>query len=76
MRDIMKPTKINLAAFGTMVPHLHWHIIPRYEDDAFYPGSTWARKVRETPSDLLQAREHLAREFETQLRDELTRLFC
>ena len=23
------PTKINLAALGNMVPHLHWHVIAR-----------------------------------------------
>ena len=27
MRSTMKPDKINLAQFGNMVPHLHWHII-------------------------------------------------
>lgn len=40
-RDILKPEKINLAQFGNMVPHLHWHIIPRYKNDRHFPGSTW-----------------------------------
>jgi diadenosine tetraphosphate (Ap4A) HIT family hydrolase len=42
VRDVMAPHKINLASFGNMVPHMHWHIIPRYEDDAHFPNPVWA----------------------------------
>lgn len=42
IRDIMQPHKINLASFGNMVPHMHWHIIPRYIDDAHFPNPVWA----------------------------------
>lgn len=42
IRDVMQPHKINLASFGNMVPHLHWHIIPRYTDDAHFPNPVWA----------------------------------
>lgn len=42
MRDILNPIKINLASFGTMVPHQHWHVIARFEDDAYYPDSIWS----------------------------------
>jgi diadenosine tetraphosphate (Ap4A) HIT family hydrolase len=42
IRDVMQPHKINLASFGNMVPHLHWHIIPRYIDDAHFPNPVWA----------------------------------
>jgi len=41
-RTLLKPDKINLAAFGNMVPHLHWHIIPRWHDDAHFPQPVWA----------------------------------
>lgn len=41
-RDILRPDKINLAAFGTMVPHIHWHIIPRFKWDLHYPASFWS----------------------------------
>ena len=37
----MKPTKFNLASLGNQTPHLHWHIIPRYEDDPFLQDSIW-----------------------------------
>ena len=41
-RSLLKPDKINLAAFGNMVPHLHWHVIPRWHDDAHFPQPVWA----------------------------------
>ena len=34
MRAVLNPDKINLASLGNMVPHLHWHVIARFRDDA------------------------------------------
>lgn len=47
VREIMQPTKINLASLGNMTPHLHWHIIPRYEDDKHFPNPIWASALRD-----------------------------
>lgn len=41
-REQLGVTKINLAQFGNQVPHLHWHIIPRWTDDPFFPDSAWS----------------------------------
>lgn len=41
MRKILNPDKINLASLGNVVPHLHWHIIPRYKDDRHFPFPIW-----------------------------------
>ncbi len=30
-----------------MVPHLHWHVIPRYRDDRHFPESVWGAPQRE-----------------------------
>ncbi|MNR61844.1 hypothetical protein D3C85_1837040 [compost metagenome] len=46
MREVMTPDKVNLAAFGNMVPHLHWHIIPRYRWDTHFPEAIWAAPQR------------------------------
>ena len=46
LRDIMQPEKINLASLGNMTPHLHWHVIPRFADDAHFPGPVWAVSQR------------------------------
>lgn len=57
--SVMKPLKVNLASLGNMVPHLHWHLIPRYEDDAQFPSPVWAPAVRTTDETVLAARRAL-----------------
>lgn len=47
MRQVCQPTKINLASLGNVVPHLHWHVIARFDDDACFPAPIWANAVRE-----------------------------
>lgn len=47
VRTLFQPHKINLASFGNMVPHLHWHIIPRWQDDRHFPGPIWGTVQRE-----------------------------
>lgn len=46
LRETIKPDKINLASFGNMTPHLHWHVIPRFSDDRHYPQPIWAVALR------------------------------
>ena len=42
VRSLARPDKINLASLGNVVPHLHWHVIPRWRDDSRYPAPIWA----------------------------------
>ena len=56
VRDVMQPEKINLASFGNMVPHVHWHIIPRYVDDAHFPQPVWGQAQRSAQAASLQVR--------------------
>jgi diadenosine tetraphosphate (Ap4A) HIT family hydrolase len=58
-REMMLPEKINLASFGNMTPHVHWHVIPRYADDAHFPDPTWAPARRTTPVEVLEQRRAL-----------------
>ncbi|MDP2811208.1 MAG: HIT family protein [Rhodocyclaceae bacterium] len=46
LRTLMKPDKINLASLGNVVPHLHWHVIPRWTDDSHFPAPVWAEAKR------------------------------
>lgn len=46
LRGLLQPDKINLASFGNMVAHLHWHVIPRYRDDRHFPESVWGAPQR------------------------------
>ena len=47
LREQLQPTKVNLASLGNMVPHLHWHVIARFDWDARWPAPVWAPKQRE-----------------------------
>jgi len=62
IRHVMHPDKVNVAALGNMVPHIHWHVIPRFKDDAFFPGSAWSKKTQETKESVLEARVKKAQE--------------
>ncbi|MGB9108424.1 MAG: HIT family protein [Telluria sp.] len=59
VRGVMQPLKVNVASLGNVVPHLHWHVIPRYADDAHFPAPVWAQAVRETPAEVLEQRRAL-----------------
>ena len=51
VRDAMAPHKMNVASLGNMVPHVHWHVIPRFSDDRHFPGPVWAAPRREAAVD-------------------------
>jgi len=59
MRAVMLPCKINLASLGNMVPHLHWHVIARYADDAQFPAPIWATAARKTEPAVIDERTAL-----------------
>ena len=44
--ELLQPHKVNLASLGNRTPHLHWHVIPRFEDDAHFPDPVWAPRQR------------------------------
>lgn len=47
LREQLQPTKVNLASLGNVVPHLHWHVIARFDWDARWPAPVWAPKQKE-----------------------------
>ncbi|MGP1630804.1 MAG: HIT family protein [Giesbergeria sp.] len=42
----LEPAKVNLAALGNQVPHLHWHVIARFEWDTHFPNALWGEPQR------------------------------
>ena len=48
MIEEFNPTKINIASFGNYVPHVHFHIQARFENDSFFPEPTWGKKQRDS----------------------------
>jgi diadenosine tetraphosphate (Ap4A) HIT family hydrolase len=49
LREVMAPDKVNLASLGNVVPHLHWHVIPRFGDDPHFPNPVWGVRHRDSP---------------------------
>ena len=46
LREVVQPDKINLASLGNKTPHVHWHIIPRFETDKHFPNSHWGEATQ------------------------------
>jgi diadenosine tetraphosphate (Ap4A) HIT family hydrolase len=59
LRAALAPRKVNLASLGNLVPHLHWHVIPRFENDAHFPQPIWGARQRD-PDPALLARQRAA----------------
>ena len=74
IRHVMHPDKVNLAALGNMVPHIHWHVIPRFKDDAFFPGSAWSARAQETPQASLENRKMLAQALPEAIRSAISQM--
>lgn len=71
VRTVFTPDKINLASFGNMAPHLHWHVIPRFVDDAHFPNPVWGE--RQTAGKTTPTKPATAG-WRSALREELARL--
>ncbi len=52
MRLYYKPEKINIAAFGNYLPHLHIHVMARFKEDSYYPEPMWGEKQRDASLNL------------------------
>jgi diadenosine tetraphosphate (Ap4A) HIT family hydrolase len=68
VREVMQPHKVNVASLGNVVPHLHWHVIPRYTDDMHFPAPIWGPPQRTPPEEILDARKALLAELREVLR--------
>ena len=49
LRTALRPDKVNLASLGNLVPHLHWHVVPRWRSDSHFPAPIWAAPRRAAP---------------------------
>lgn len=70
LRATARPDKVNLASLGNMVPHLHWHVIPRWRDDRHFPNPVWSAPVREPKSRVAADRTALRAAFVRTLAEE------
>ncbi len=40
--NLFKPAKMNYELLGNMVPHMHWHLVPRFTADPLWPRPIWS----------------------------------
>ncbi|HIP30995.1 MAG TPA: HIT family protein [Sulfurospirillum arcachonense] len=52
MIKFYKPKKVNIAMFGNYLPHLHIHVMARFEKDSYFPEPMWGKKQRNGNLDL------------------------
>ena len=71
LRQHLAPTKVNIAALGNMVPHLHWHVIARFDWDSHFPAPVWAAAQRTSPAEPEAALRALLPALEVQLQSQL-----
>jgi len=57
LRHHVQPAKVNLASLGNIVPHLHWHVIARFEWDPAWPAAAWATPQRSADAAAVAAIE-------------------
>jgi len=58
LNEIFQPTKMNYELLGNMVPHMHWHLVPRFSTDSLWPRPIWAEPHDEV---ILTAAEYAER---------------
>ena len=56
LAGLFKPDKINYELLGNMVPHMHWHLVPRFIEDPLWPRPIWS----EPHDELILASEEYA----------------
>ncbi|HCE92342.1 MAG: HIT domain-containing protein [Burkholderiales bacterium GWA2_64_37] len=74
LRQHLSPTKVNIAALGNMVPHLHWHVIARFDWDSHFPSPVWAAAQRPSPAAQEVGVRTLLPALEAQLQSRLAQL--
>ena len=57
-----RPHKLNYELLGNQVPHLHWHLFPRYLDDADRLHAVWLAVERALGDEVWRRRMETGRE--------------
>jgi diadenosine tetraphosphate (Ap4A) HIT family hydrolase len=58
IEEVCRPHKLNYELLGNQVPHLHWHLFPRYESDteALHPVWLAVARAERDPAERLRLR--------------------
>jgi diadenosine tetraphosphate (Ap4A) HIT family hydrolase len=56
---IFRPVKMNYELLGNLVPHIHWHLVPRLATDPALRGPIWTVEHPAAPLAPAAARERI-----------------
>jgi diadenosine tetraphosphate (Ap4A) HIT family hydrolase len=54
---VCTPDHLNVESLGNVMPHLHWHVVPRYKNDGRWGQPIWAPDVHSQPERRLATDE-------------------
>lgn len=57
LMSVCRPDHINVEILGSVIPHLHWHIIPRYKTDPRWGGPIWTKTREELREERMPEHE-------------------
>ena len=57
---VYRPIKMNYELLGNLVPHIHWHLVPRLEGDPEPQGPVWRVEHEPCPLPPGQASRRIA----------------
>jgi diadenosine tetraphosphate (Ap4A) HIT family hydrolase len=58
---VFRPAKMNYELLGNMVPHMHWHLVPRFVADPLWPRPIWSEPHAEKFLSQEECRKRIAR---------------
>jgi diadenosine tetraphosphate (Ap4A) HIT family hydrolase len=56
---VFRPVKMNYELLGNLVPHIHWHLVPRLATDPGLRGPIWTVEHQPAPLAAAAARERI-----------------
>jgi diadenosine tetraphosphate (Ap4A) HIT family hydrolase len=56
---VFRPVKMNYELLGNLVPHIHWHLVPRLATDPGLRGPIWTVEHQPAPLPAAAARERI-----------------
>jgi len=58
--ETCQPDLMNYASLGNVMPHLHWHLVPRYATDPGWGGPIYTTLLADMPNTTLTDAEYRA----------------
>lgn len=60
LADLFRPDKMNYELLGNQVPHMHWHLVPRFVEDPLWPRPIWSEPHAELILEPRHCRERVS----------------